>query len=62
MICKYNIQKHSNHNSPSCVVFLRQCVNPRWQNVTAAPVCLCCYGLRCGNVWTGGTCNIDSDR
>jgi len=41
-------------SSTSCVVFLRRCVNPRWKTVTATPFCLCCYGLRCGNVWTGG--------
>jgi len=25
------------------------------KNVTAAPFCLCCYSLRYGNEWTGGT-------
>jgi len=65
IICKYYPKAYKSpqtkvsfiiigHSSSSFVVFLQQCVNTRWQNVTVVPFCLCCYGLRYGNVWTGG--------
>jgi len=34
--------------------FASMCEHPLTKNATAAPFCLCCYSLRCSNVWTGG--------